>query len=161
MALQKILFKPGVNKENTRYTNESGWYISDKIRFRQGTPEKIGGWSRISAFSFLGICRSLWNWITLSFDNLLALGTNLKLYIERGGEYFDITPLRATETLTNPFSTTIGSAVVTVADTAHGGATNDFVTFSGASSVGGLTLNGNFQMTVTGSNSYTITASTV
>ena len=78
MALQKILFKPGVNKENTRYTNESGWYISDKIRFRQGTPEKIGGWSRISAFSFLGICRSLWNWITLSFDNLLALGTNLK-----------------------------------------------------------------------------------
>lgn len=159
MALQKILFKPGVNKENTRYTNESGWYISDKIRFRQGTPEKIGGWSRISAFSFLGICRSLWNWITLSFDNLLALGTNLKLYIERGGEYFDITPLRSTETLTNPFSTTIGSAVVTVADTAHGGATNDFVTFSGASSVGGLTLNGNFQMTVTGSNSYTITAS--
>ena len=78
MPLKKIAFKPGVNKENTRYTNENGWYVSEKVRFRQGTPEKIGGWQRISGNTFQGICRLLWNWVTLSFDNLLAVGTNLK-----------------------------------------------------------------------------------
>jgi len=159
MPLRKILFKSGVNKENTRYTNENGWYISEKVRFRQGTPEKIGGWQRISGQSFLGICRSLWNWVTLSFDNLLAVGTNLKFYIERGGNYYDITPIRETATLTNPFSTTINQTTVVVTDNTHGAATGDFVTFSGASAVGGLTLNGNYQITVTGTNTYTITAS--
>lgn len=159
MPLRKILFKSGVNKENTRYTNENGWYISEKVRFRQGTPEKIGGWQRISGQSFLGICRSLWNWVTLSFDNLLAVGTNLKFYIERGGNYYDITPIRETATLTNPFSTTINQTTVVVTDNTHGAATGDYVTFSGASAVGGLTLNGNYQITVTGTNTYTITAS--
>lgn len=158
MPLKKIAFKPGVNKENTRYTNENGWYISEKVRFRQGTPEKIGGWQRISGDTFQGVCRLLWNWVTLSFDNLLAVGTNLKFYIERGGVYYDITPIRETATLTDPFTTASGSAVVTVTDTSHGGATGDFVTFSGASAVGGLTLNGNYQITVTDANTYTITA---
>lgn len=159
MPLKKILFKAGVNKENTRYTNENGWYISEKVRFRQGTPEKIGGWQQISGNTFLGICRSLWNWVTLGFDNLLAVGTNLKFYIERGGNYYDITPIRETATLTNPFTTTINQATVLVTDNTHGSATGDFVTFSGASAVGGLTLNGNYQITVTGTNTYTITAS--
>lgn len=159
MPLKKILFKPGVNKENTRYTNENGWYISEKVRFRQGTPEKIGGWQQISGNTFLGICRSLWNWVTLGFDNLLAVGTNLKFYIERGGNYYDITPIRETATLTNPFTTTINQTTVLVTDNTHGSSTGDFVTFSGASAVGGLTLNGNYQITVTGANTYTITAS--
>jgi len=158
MPLKKILFKPGTNQENTRYTNENGWYISEKVRFRQGTPEKIGGWQRISPYTFQGICRFLWNWATLGFENLLAVGTNLKFYIERGGVYNDVTPIRETATLTNPFTTASGSAVVTVTDTTHGAADGDFVTFSGASAVGGLTLNGNYQITVTGTNTYTITA---
>ena len=84
MPLSKILFKPGINRENTRYTTEGGWYDGDKVRFRQGTPEKIGGWQRLSASTFLGVCRSLWNWVTLGGLNLLGVGTNLKFYIERG-----------------------------------------------------------------------------
>ena len=96
MPLQKLALKPGVNRENTRYTSEGGWYECDKIRFRQGTPEKIGGWNRISATTFLGVCRSLWNWATLGGLNLIGLGTHLKFYIENGGTYNDITPLRAT-----------------------------------------------------------------
>jgi hypothetical protein len=158
MPLKKILFKPGTNQENTRYTNENGWYISEKVRFRQGTPEKIGGWQRISPYTFQGVCRFLWNWVTLSFENLLAVGTNLKFYIERGGVYNDITPIRETATLTNPFTTASGSAVVTVTDASHGGKTGDFVTFSGASAVGGLTLNGNYQIANVTTNTYTITA---
>ena len=118
--LKKILLKPGVNKENTRYTNENGWYISDKVRFRQGTPEKIGGWNRISDDSFLGICRNLWNRVTLSFLNLMGVGTNLKYYVEQDGVYYDITPIRETVTLTNPFTATLNSSTITVADTAHG-----------------------------------------
>lgn len=162
MPLKKILFKPGTNQENTRYTNENGWYISEKVRFRQGTPEKIGGWQRISPYTFQGVCRFLWNWVTLSFDNLLAVGTNLKFYIERGGVYNDITPIRETATLTNPFTTNITSGTanrVLVTDASHGGKTGDFVTFSGASAVGGLTLNGNYQIANVTTNTYTITAS--
>jgi hypothetical protein len=91
MPLKKLVQKAGVNRENTRYTNENGYYESEKVRFRQGTPEKIGGWIRISASTFLGVCRSLWNWITLGGLNLLGIGTNLKFYIESGGFYNDIT----------------------------------------------------------------------
>jgi hypothetical protein len=161
MPLQKILFKPGVNKENTRYTTEGGWYECDKIRFRQGNPEIIGGWQQISANTFQGVCRSLWNWVTLQNFNLVGVGTNLKFYIEKGGAYNDITPIRASSTINNnPFSTTNTSRVVTVTDTAHGGATGDFVTFSGASAVGGLTLNNEYQITVLTANTYTITAAT-
>ena len=161
MPLQKLALKPGVNRENTRYTSEGGWYESDKIRFRQGTPEKIGGWQRISSTTFLGVCRSLWNWVTLGSQNLIGVGTNLKFYIENGGAYNDITPIRATVTLTNPFTTVNGSPTVTVVDANGGYTSEDFVTFSGASAIGGLTLNGEYQITVTPgvANTYTITAS--
>ena len=161
MPLKKLQQKAGVNRENTRYTNENGYYVSDKVRFRQGTPEKIGGWTRLSANTFLGICRSLWNWITLGGQNLLAVGTNLKFYIENGGVYYDITPLRATVTLANnPFATVINSTTVTVTDANAGFTNGDFVTFSGATNVGGLNLNGEYQITVAGvaTTVYTITA---
>jgi hypothetical protein len=158
MPLQKVLFKPGVNRENTRYTNEGGWFQSDKVRFRQGTPEKIGGWARISISSFLGICRSLWNWITLANLNLLGVGTNLKFYIENGGLYNDITPIRSAAVLSNPFKTTNLLTTVTVTHTAHGAVNGDFVTFSNAATVGGLNLNNEYQITLIDANSYTITA---
>lgn len=141
MALTKILAKSGVNRENTRYTNEGGWYVSEKVRFRQGTPEKIGGWARISAYTFLGICRALWNWVTLGSQNLMGVGTNLKYYIEQGGQYNDITPIRTrnySAALSNPFDTVNLSTTVTVNDTAHGAQVGDLVYFSGASAVGGV-----------------------
>ena len=165
MPLQKILPKPGVNRENTRYTTEGGWYECDKIRFRQGTPEKIGGWQRISSNTFLGLCRSLWAWVTLANLKLLGVGTNLKFYIERGGAYNDITPIRSTVALTNPFTASNGSPIITVADTDHGCITGDYVTFSGSgiTSLGGnitaSVLTNEFQVTVVDSNTYTITAS--
>ena len=159
--LKKLQQKSGVNRENTRYTNENGYYVSDKVRFRQGTPEKIGGWQRISTTTFLGLCRSLWNWVTLGGQNLLGVGTNLKFYIESGGAYNDITPLRATLTLgSNPFATVSGSTTVTVTDAAGGYINGDFVTFSGASTVAGLDLNGQYQISTIGTSTttYTITA---
>ena len=158
MPLQKILFKPGVNKENTRYTTEGGWYECDKVRFRQGNPEVIGGWNRISTTTFLGVCRSLWNWVLLDGRNIIGVGTNLKFYLENGGVYNDITPIRETVSLTNPFNTTNNSTTVLVTDTAHGCVTGDFVTFSGATAVGGLTISGEFQVTVLTVNTYNITA---
>ena len=163
MPLQKIVLKPGVNRENTRYTNEGGYYESEKVRFRQGTPEKIGGWLRISADTFLGLCRSLWNWVTLSGNNLLGVGTNLKFYVERGGTYYDITPIRATTTLgANPFAVTIGSAIITVTAASHGAINNDYVTFSGAVTLGGnitaAVLNAQYQITYVNANSYKFTA---
>ena len=161
MPLQKILFKPGVNRENTRYTTEGGWYDCDKVRFRQGTPEKLGGWQRISSNTFLGVCRSMWNWVTLQSENLLGLGTNLKFYIERGGVYYDITPLRATTTLgTDPF-TGNGTTTVTVTAASHGATTGDFVTFSGVTGTYASVLNAEFQITVVNINSYTITTPSV
>lgn len=160
--LKKILPKPGLNKENTRYTTEGGWYDCDKIRFRQGTPEKLGGWLRFSSNTFSGVCRSLWNWITLTGLDLVGVGTNLKFYIENGAAYNDITPIRKTVVLTSPFTATNGSAVITVADTAHGCITGDYVTFSGATGLGGnisaSVLNAEYQVTVINSNSYTFTA---
>jgi hypothetical protein len=158
MPLQKLKFNPGVDRENTRYAAEGGWYETDKVRFRRGMPQKIGGWVRLSAATFLGVCRSMLNWVTLQQQNLVSVGTNLKYYIERGGAYFDITPIRATATLTNPFTTTLNSTTVLVTDNAHGALQNDFVTFSGASAVGGLTLNGEFQISFVTADSYNITA---
>lgn len=163
MPLKKLQQKAGVNRENTRYTNENGYYESEKVRFRQGTPEKIGGWVRISSTFFQGVCRSLWNWITLGGLNLLGVGTNLKFYIENGGTYNDITPLRSTLTLgANPFSTVNLSTTVTVTDATAGYINGDFVTFSGATSVGGLDLNGEYQINTfgAGANQYTIQAAT-
>lgn len=138
MALQKVLLKPGVNKEVTRYTDEGRWYDCDKVRFRQGLPEKIGGWQRTSTYTYLGTARSLFNWVTLGSQNLVAVGTNLKYYIEQGGEYYDITPIRSTTAAGDvTFSATDGSSTITVSDTDHGAIANDFVTFSGAVSLGG------------------------
>ena len=157
MPLKKLALKPGVNRENTRYTNEGGWYESDKVRFRQGTPEKLGGWVRLSASTFRGVCRSLWNWVTLGALNLIGVGTNLKFYISRGGGYYDITPIRRTVTLSaNPFVGN-GTTTVTITDTAHGCLTGDFVTFSGATGTYDTTFNAEFQVTVVSVNSYTIT----
>ena len=160
MPLQKVVLKPGVNRENTRYTNEGGWYESDKVRFRQGTPEKIGGWLRISQNTFLGVCRSLWNWVTLAGQNLLGVGTSSKFYIENGGAYYDVTPIRASDTLTNPFTTntaTNSGGYTTVVVTATPGFANgDYVTFYGASAVGGVTVSGEYQLTFISSTTYSI-----
>ena len=163
MPFSKIIFKPGVNRENTRYTNEGGWYESDKVRFRQGSPEKIGGWTQYSSATFLGVCRSLWNWITLSAQNIIGLGTNLKYYLTIGNQYFDITPIRSTVTLSNPFTATAGSSTITVAATSHGALINDFVTFSGAVGLGGNitagVLNQQYQITsIPNANQFTFTA---
>ena len=163
MPLQKILFKPGVNRENTRYTTEGGWYECDKVRFRQGNPEVIGGWTRISANYFLGVCRSLWNWATIGGVNYLGIGTNLKFYIGYGGTYNDITPLRVVPAPTinnNPFAGN-GTTTVTVTDTAHGGATGDFVTFSGATGTYDTIFNAEYQITVLTADTYTITTPSV
>ena len=166
MSLKKLLLKAGINRENTRYTNEGRWFDCDKIRFRQGTPEKIGGWSRISTASYLGIARSLWNWITLQNQNFIAVGTNLKYYIERGGAYNDITPLRQSFTSTdtdNCFETTDGSTIVVVNITSHGAEEGDFVTFSGSTAVGGVPaeeLNANHQVTLIDADSFSITVTT-
>jgi len=161
VPLQKVLFKPGVNRENTRYSTEGGWYECDKIRFRQGNPETIGGWQPLSLNTFMGVCRSLWNWTTLGNLNLVGVGTNLKFYLEKGGAYNDITPLRKTTSpmTNNPF-TANGTTTVTVTDAAHGCITGDFVTFSGATGTYASTLNAEFQVTVTGLNTYTITTPT-
>jgi hypothetical protein len=158
MPLKKLTLRPGVNKENTRYTNENGWYDCDKIRFRQGTPEKIGGWQRISANTFVGICRSLWTWVTLGSQKLIGVGTNLKFYISSGGAYYDITPTQTVHTLTNPFATQSGSTTVTVTDATGGYINNDFVTFTGATAVGGITISGEYQLTYASATTYTITA---
>lgn len=156
-----------MNRENTRYTSENGWYVSDKVRFRQGTPEKIGGWVRISPQTFLGVCRSLWNWITLQAQNLMGVGTNLKYYIEQGGAYNDITPIRTrnyTTSLSNPFATSNTSATVVVTDNDHGAQVGDLVYFSGATTVGGIPaeeLNTRHVITAVGSvNQYSITVTT-
>jgi hypothetical protein len=162
MPLIKPKFRPGVNRENTQYYTEGGWYQSDKIRFRQGMPEKIGGWTQFSTYTYLGVCRTLWNWITLSNSNLIAVGTNLKFYVTYGTLYYDITPVRSVVTLTNPFTATAGSSTITVTATAHGALINDFVTFSGATGLGGnitsTVLNQQYQITAVTSNTFTFTA---
>lgn len=167
MPLTKIIARPGCNRENTRYTNEAGWFVSDKVRFRQGTPEKLGGWARISSQTFQGVCRSLWNWVTLQSQNLMGVGTNLKYYIEQGGAYNDITPIRTrdyTATLTNPFDTTNTFTTVTVHDTAHGAQAGDLVYFTGSSAVGGIPaaeLNTRHVITsITNDDEYVITVTT-
>lgn len=162
MPLKKLVFKPGVNKENTRYTTEGGYYDCDKIRFRQGTPEKIGGWSPFSVEYFLGVCRSLWSWITLNYLTLIGVGTHLKFYINRGGNYFDVTPVRKADDVTDPFTANNGSSIIEFDGGAlldHGAITGDFVTFNGATSLGGnitaAVLNQQFQITVIDDNAYT------
>lgn len=132
MPLQQLQFRPGVNREGTTLANEGGWFECDKIRFRSGYPQKIGGWAALSYNTFLGVCRSLWNWVTLKSFNLLAVGTNSKYYIEDGGVYYDITPIRLVTTGTATFTATPGSNVLLVTDPNNGIQTGDYVTFSGA-----------------------------
>jgi hypothetical protein len=158
MPLQLLQFRPGINREGTTLANEGGWFECDKIRFRSGYPQKLGGWKPISPNTYRGVARSLNNWITNNGYNLVGVGTNLKFYIESGGAYNDITPIRETAVLTNPFTTTDGSRTVVVTDANYGGITGDFVTFSGATEVGGLTLNGEYQITYLSINTYSITA---
>ena len=163
MPLQKFLFKPGVNRENTRYTTEGGWYECDKIRFRQGNPEKIGGWTQFAFGTFSGVCRSLWNWITLAGESLVGVGTNLYFYILNGGAYYDITPIRKTITLTNPFTATAGSSVIAVYEVDHGCVDGDTVIYSGAGITGlggnitASVLKGTFQIAFVDNDNYTIT----
>jgi len=160
MPLQKILFKPGVNRENTRYTTEGGWYECDKIRFRQGNPEMIGGWQQISGYTYSGVCRSLWNWTTLTGANYIGVGTNVKFYIEQGGAYYDITPIATTTTLgTNPF-TANGTTTVTVTASTTTLTAGTYVTFSGATGTYASTFNAEFQIVSVGSSSFTITVGT-
>ena len=191
MPLQKLQFRPGVNREGTTLANEGGWFECDKIRFRSGFPEKIGGWVKdvgvaatsipvttfvasgtttaatVSTGSYWGVCRSMWNWNTLSGKNLLALGTNLKYYIQNGpdGSFYDVTPIRATETVaSNAFTTTNGSRTVVVNDAGHGAQTGDFVCISGVSGpINGIPdtdLNKEFQITYISSSQYSITVAT-
>lgn len=176
MPLQKLQLRPGVNRESTSYANEGGYYASNKIRFRSGMPEKVGGWTadtgtnlsvlKPTTGTLWGVCRALWNWLNLTGYNLLALGTNLKYYIQNGtnGFYYDVTPLRTTTSAGEvTFAASTGSTTITVTDAGHGAQTGDFVTYSGAVSLGGnitaTILNAEFQITYLSSNQYTITSS--
>jgi hypothetical protein len=162
-VLTKLQFRPGINREVTSYTNEGGWVDGNKIRFRAGYPETIGGWQKQSSSPFLGVCRALINWTNNAGANLMGIGTSLKYYGSRGSELFDITPIRKTTSAGDvTFSAVSGSSLITVTNTAHGARTNDFVTFSGALSLGGnvldTVLNREHQITeVLNNNSYTIT----
>ena len=173
MPLQKLQLRPGINRESTSLANEGTWFEMDKVRFRSGYPEKIGGWTldtgtadaalKPPSGSFWGVCRSLLNWITLGGFNLLGLGTNMKYYIQQtaGGDFYDVTPIRDTNTIaSNAFTTTNGSTTVVVNDAGHGGQTGDFVTISGvAGAVNGIpaaALNLEFRITVIDSATYSI-----
>ena len=162
MPFLKLNFRPGVNRDQTSYSGEGGWYECDKIRFFSGYPQKLGGWAKITPYFFFGVCRQLLNWITTYGDNFLALGTDDHVYIETGGVYYNITPLRATTTGTATFAASTGSSTITVTDAAHGAETGDYVTFSGAVSLGGNitadVLNQDYEITKTGANTYTIQA---
>lgn len=166
MPFQKLQFKPGVNRDQTNYTNEGGWYECDKIRFRSGMPEKIGGWLKATSEFMIGSCRQMFGWVTSYQDNLLACGTNKKAYLEVGGIFYDITPLRAaTPTLTTPvtdncITTTNGSSTVTIVAVGASPIENNYVTISGATAVGGISatlLNANHKIvTAINTNAFTI-----
>ena len=164
MALTKLEFRPGINRDVTSYTNEGGWVDGDKIRFRMGFPEKIGGWEKYSSSTFLGTCRALHNWIGLDTSNLLGIGTHLKYYIEQGQGFYDITPIRKTSVNATTFSASAGAgSTITVTNNSNGAVQNDFVTFSGAATLGGTitaaVLNQEYQIVqILTANSYTITA---
>jgi hypothetical protein len=165
MTLQKAIFKPGINREGTDYDNEGGWFDCNLVRFRKGRPEKFGGWAKNSFNTFLGTCRALHSWIALAGTRYLGLGTTWKYYIEEGSNFNDITPIRSTTSAGDVTFAKVanGDATITVADTAHGATQNDFVTFSGAASLGGnitdVVLNQEYQIaTIVNVNSYTIEA---
>jgi hypothetical protein len=173
-ALLPIMFRPGVNREQTQYASETvgtvspnfsivgSWYASQLVRFRQGFPEKMGGWTPTSLNTYLGTCRSLFNWSSLAGNSVIGVGTNLKFYVNSGGNFYDITPVRGTATLTNPFTAVSGQSMIKVSATAHGAVTGDFVTFSGATGLGGnitaAVLNKQYQIVVTDANTFNFTA---
>ena len=164
MPLSKVQFNPGVDKEGTEYTADAGWFDSDKIRFRKGRPEKIGGWQKYITDAFLGIARSLHSWSSLESIKYIGVGTNLKFYVAEGASFNDVTPIRSTTSAGDvTFAATNGSATITVSDTAHGAVVNDFVTFSDAATLGGnitaTVLNQEYQIaSVPNTSSYTIVA---
>ena len=167
MPLTKLQFRPGVNRETTSYTNEGGWFDVDKVRFRFGMPEKIGGWEKFSGFSYLGTARAMHPWVALDNGRFIGIGTSLKYYLNQdGGSFSDITPIRSTTSAGDvTFAASNGSATITVTDTAHGAVSGDFVTFSGAASLGGnitaAVLNQEYNITeVLTDNTYTIAART-
>ena len=137
MPIQKLQYRPGVNRDVTSYTNEGGWIDSDKVRFRLGFPEKIGGWVKRTANTYLGSARSLFPWTALDGSKFIAVGTSSKYYIVQGDDFNDITPIRQTTTGEATFSVANGATVATVTDTSHGANVGDFVTFSNAASLGG------------------------
>ena len=164
MPLTSLKFKPGINREVTSYSNEGGYFDGEKIRFYTAFPEKIGGWTKQSSSTYLGSARALHNWIALDGSNYMGVGTHLKYYIEEGGLFYDVTPIRKTSTNSITFSASDGSDIITVTDSSHGAVESDFVTFSEAVSLGGLVtatiLNAEHQITsVINANSYTITVS--
>jgi len=164
MPLSKIKFAPGVNKEGTEYSADAGWFDADKIRFRQGRPEKIGGWEKFSETSFLGVCRSIHDWSSLESIRYIGLGTHLKFYVVSGDLFNDVTPIRLTSGAGDPtFAATDGSSTITVTENSHGAVVNDFVTFSDAASLGGNVvaevLNQEYQISsVPTTNTFTIVA---
>jgi hypothetical protein len=165
MPLTKLQFRPGLVRDLTSYSNEGGWRDGDKVRFRLGYPEKIGGWAKYSSSTFLGSCRALHNWTALDGSDFLGLGTHLKYYVEEGGTYNDLTPIRATTAAGDvTFAATNGSSTIVVSDLNHGAVLGDFVTFSGAVSLGGnvtaAILNAEHEVTsVTSNNVYEIAVS--
>lgn len=164
MALSKFIFRPGINREGTDYDNEGGWFDANLIRFKNGRVQKIGGWAKDTLETYLGKARALHAWVSLEGSKYLGLGTTWKYYIKEGTNFDDVTPIRSTTSAGDvTFAATNGSSTITVTDTNHGAVTNDFVTFSGAVSLGGLitatVLNQEYQvLLVTGTNTYTITA---
>jgi len=164
MPLQKYIFNPGINKEGTDYTAEGGWFDGNLVRFRKGLPEKIGGWVKFITDSFNGTGRKLFGWTSLEGTKLLGLGTRTKLYIQSGANFNDITPIRSTTAAGDvTFGATDGSSSINVTDTAHGAAKGDFVTFSGAVSLGGNivadVLNQEYEIdSITSTSVYVITA---
>ena len=164
MPLTNLEFQPGINKESTDYAAKGGWVDGNLVRFRKGRVEKVGGWQKLGTNTFLGVARALHSFISLGGTRFLGLGTTFKYYIEEGDAYNDITPIRSTTSAGDvTFAATDGSSTITVTDTNHGAVTNDFVTFSGAATLGGnvtaAVLNQEYQiLLVTGTNTYTITA---
>ena len=162
MPLTKLQFKPGINREGTNYSNEGGWFDGDKIRFKSGYVERIGGWQKVATTTFDGTCRNMLNFVTLASENFLFMGTHEKAYLEDGGTYYDITPLRTTLTLgSDPITTgTAGSGIITVTATSHGAKAGGYLTIAGATAVDGLTtdqLNQNFEvLTVPNNNTFTV-----
>jgi hypothetical protein len=177
MPFIKLQFKPGVNRDQTDYSNEGGWYAADKIRFRSGYPEKLGGWLKATTVPFLGYCRQMWNWVTTFSDNMLAVGTNVKVYIEISGNFYDITPLRDTiPVLDTPetdncvnTTSTVAKITVNLGATPHGATTGDYVIVSGVTGsgspqkIGGIPIteiNGTYEITVVDAFKFTFATTT-